>query len=151
MRRAGYVSSAFVRVQRDSSRHSLSAFSHSTPPIGNVQSDQLSSGFGDPGCAAIGKTAQADHIVNDVARFAASGYGDWGRPSATTWPPRVLISTESIQSTPERYCGGSGFLVRIAVIGEHDEVETSTGRGRCDLVGRAGPVRSDWYECGWRP
>ena len=54
----------------------------------------------------------------------------------------MLISTPSRQSTPERYAGGSGWRVRVAVIGEDDELQSGARGGRRDLVGAAQAVGS---------
>jgi hypothetical protein len=96
------VNSARARRVRVSSRHSLSPFSHSRPPTGTDQSVHRSSGFADAGCAAMLKPPSLAMSSTTSRGSPASGYGASGKPSPSTCPPSVLISTASIISTPLR-------------------------------------------------
>ena len=136
------------RLPQHSSRHSLSAFSHSRPSNGASQSLQRSSGLGDPGCAAMPNAAEPVHVF-DRRRAACppSGYGVGGRPSATKWPP-LGADLDGVDAQHARSIRRRLRRARaVAVIGEDDELQSGArGRGR-DLVDRAAAVRS--AECTW--
>ncbi len=98
--RIQYVSSARERASLDSSRHSLSTFSHSRPSIAAFQSRHCSSPFGESGCAAMPNPPRRCTSSSTSRASPARRYGDCGIPKAIKWPSSVLISTASMSSTP---------------------------------------------------
>ena len=129
-------------TRRVSSRHSLSAFSHSRPSTGRLQAFHASAAFADDGMRRNRHPAQPGDVLDDVARFTAEGIRRGPHtPSTTTCPSKVVTSTASMQSTPPRYDGGSGSRVAVAVIREDDELQAGTRGGCRNLIGGAGAVR----------
>jgi hypothetical protein len=89
------------------------------------------------------ESPQADYIVNDIACFAPQRI--WRLRKIER--DHVAVARADFYGVNTQHSGAVSRSIRfsgsITVIGEHDEIETSAGGGRCDLVGCTGPVRSN--------
>ena len=137
-----YVSSARDNAMRDSSRHSLSTLSHSRPSTAAFQSRHCNSAFGESGCAAIPKPPRRWTSSSTSRASPASRYGACGNPQRD----EMAIIGADFHGVDEQHAvhvaRRIGRAGRVAVIGEHHEVESGAMSGAGNPLGRAGAVGS---------
>ena len=135
---------ARARRSAPSSRHWLSAFSHSIPPTGRPQSRQARLALRRVGVGNHAEAAEARHVLDHVARVAANRVRRLRHADGQV-VPGAGADLHAVEHEDARAVAGRlGQSRAVAVVGEDHELQAGPRGGGGDLVDRAvtvGPVR----------